>query len=376
MPADRPMGIAPRTRAEVPTPALLLDRAALDRNLSRMAAFFASGPCRLRPHFKAHKTTEIARRQLAAGGCSGVTCATVAEAERVAAVCDDVLIANEIVDAARCARVAALGLRITVTVAVDSRPGVMTLAAAARAAGRDVGVLVDLDIGQRRCGVRSGRAALDLARVVTETRGVSLRGVMGYEGHLQPVRDRSERERLTRLAMGELVGTAALLRAEGLPCEVVSAGGTGTYDISGRVEGVTEIQAGSYALMDSDYAALGAPFEQACVVLGTVVSRPAVDRCVADCGHKALSKDHGLPSVKGPAGATVTALNDEHATIALPEGVSLDVGARVELVPSHIDPTVNLHDAWFVLEGDRVVEVWPIDARGYAEQRALVRPQR
>jgi D-serine deaminase-like pyridoxal phosphate-dependent protein len=150
---------------------------------------------------------------------------------------------------------------------------------------------------------------------------------------------------------------------------VVSAGGTGTYDISGRVSGVTEIQAGSYALMDTDYRDVGVGFEQAFWVLGTVISRPAPDRCVADCGHKSLTKDHGLPAVNWIAGATVTALNDEHATIAIPPRASIAVGDLVQLVPSHTDPTINLHEVFYVIEGEQVIDVWPIE-RGYADQKA------
>lgn len=356
--------------SEVPTPALLVDVAALDRNIARMAAFFAAGPCRLRPHFKAHKTPAIARRQLAAGSCVGLTCATVSEAEVAAAVCDDLLIANEVVSADKCARVAALASRVAVTVAVDSPAGIAALATAATAARLAIGVLVDVNVGQERCGVAPGEPAVALARIVADAGGLRLRGVMGYEGHLQPLRDRAERDARARAAMWNLVATAEQIRAAGLPCDVVSSGGTGTYDISGRVAGVTEIQAGSYALMDSDYAAVGVPFEQACTVLGTVVSRPSPERCVADCGHKSMTKDHGHPSVQGIAGASVTALNDEHATIALPVSSPVRVGDRVRLIPSHIDPTVNLHDRFYAVEGERVVDVWPIAARGYSEHRS------
>lgn len=360
-----------RTVRDIQTPALLLDRAALDRNIARMASFFAQGSCRLRPHFKAHKTPEIAKRQLAAGSCTGLTCATVGEAEIAAEFCDDVLLANEVVTAAKCARVAALARRVRLTTAIDSLAGLDALGRAARDGGARIGVLVDLDVGQGRCGVEPGEAALILARQATQTDGITLRGVMGYEGHLQPVRDRRERESRTRRAMDGLVGTARQIRDAGLPCEIVSAGGTGTYDISGSVEGVTEIQAGSYALMDTDYRAVGVPFEPAFSVLGTVVSRPTRERCVADCGHKATTKDHGLPSVRGIEGATVTSLNDEHATMAIPPESPIAIGDIVELLPSHIDPTINLHDVFYVVEGDRVVDVWPIAARGYAEQRTI-----
>jgi D-serine deaminase-like pyridoxal phosphate-dependent protein len=169
--------------------------------------------------------------------------------------------------------------------------------------------------------------------------------------------------------MQGLVRTAQQLRDAGLPCEVVSAGGTGTYDISGRVDGITEIQAGSYALMDTDYSSVGVPFEPAFWVLGTVVSRAARDRCVADCGHKSMTKDHSLPGVRGIHGATVTSLNDEHATIALPADSPVQIGDRVELLPSHVDPTINLHDLFYVVDGQTVVDVWPIAARGYPEHR-------
>jgi D-serine deaminase-like pyridoxal phosphate-dependent protein len=374
----------PTTRSEIPTPALLIDVPAMQRNIARMAAFFSEGDCRLRPHFKAHKTPEIAKRQLAAGSVTGITCATVAEAEIAAEFCDDILIANEVIGPDKCARVVALvratGLhdRRRITIAIDSQEGLAQIAAAAtgdhggprrgehdREHPFDIGVLVDLNVGQNRCGVAPGRDALELAKRVVRTAGVTLRGVMGYEGHLQPIADRAERQRLARAAMDQLVGTAQMFRDSGFPCDVVSGGGTGTYDISGRVPGVTEIQAGSYVMMDTDYARLDLPFEHAFSVLGTVVSRPADGYCVADCGHKSTTKDHGLPGVKGIAGASVRALNDEHAVIDLPPGNGIRIGDRLELLPSHTDPTINLHDAFYAMEGERVIGVWPIAARGY-----------
>jgi len=243
--------------------------------------------------------------------------------------------------------------------------GVEALAAAARRTGVTLGVLVDVNVGQMRCGVLPGEPALALASRVAGTRGLELRGVMGYEGHVQPVRDRAERVSQAERAMAALVETAARMRAAGLPCDIVSAGGTGTFDISGRVAGVTEIQAGSYVLMDTDYGEVGVPFEQAFFVLGTIVSRPAADRCVADGGHKSTTKDHSLPRVHGVEGAAVSSLNDEHATIAIPPDSPIRIGDRVRLIPSHTDPTMNLHDVIYAVEGERVVDVWPIAARGY-----------
>ena len=343
----------------------------MERNIRRMADFYASGPCRLRPHFKAHKTPEIARRQLAAGSCTGLTCATVSEAEVAADLCGNILIANEPVGAGKADRIAVLARRVDVTIAVDSVEGLEEIAAAARRADARVGVLVDLNVGQNRCGVAPGQGAVRLAGLVAASNGVVFRGVMGYEGHLVGIGDRAEREARTRRAMAELVTTAQMCRDAGLRCDIVSAGGTGTYDISGRVNGITEVQAGSYVLMDSDYGRLDVPFEQAFWVLGTVISRPGATRCVADCGHKAATKDHGYPVVRGVDGAEVIALNDEHATIGVPADSTLRVGDRIYLRPSHTDPTINLHDVIYALEGDRVVDVWPIAARGYAEHRRV-----
>jgi D-serine deaminase-like pyridoxal phosphate-dependent protein len=368
---------APRTVADIATPALAVDVAAMERNIARMAAFFAGRRCQLRPHFKAHKCSEIARRQLAAGSCTGLTCATVAEAEVASAICSDILIANEVIAVDKCRRVAALAGRVNVNLAVDSVAGLDRIAAAARESGTTVGVVIDVNVGQNRCGVAPGREALDLAARVLQAAsasasggpGLRLRGLMGYEGHAVGIPDRPVREAAVRQAMDRLVTTARMFRDRGLPTDIVSAGGTGSYDISSQFDEVSEIQAGSYVLMDTDYARQGLPFETALTILGCVISRPAPDRCVADCGHKSCTKDHGHPSVMDPAGATVLALNDEHAVLSLPSGRSLEIGDRVRLVPSHIDPTINLHDVLYALDGDAVMGTWAIDARGYAEQR-------
>jgi D-threonine aldolase len=363
----------PSTLRDIPTPAIVVDVAAMERNIRRMAQFFASGSCRVRPHFKAHKTPEIARRQLAAGSCAGVTCATVSEAEIVAEFCRDLLIANEPIGPGKAGRVAALAGRVDVTVAIDSSRGLEDLDAAALKADTRIGVLVDVNVGQNRCGLAPGDT-VSLARRAAEARGLRLRGVMGYEGHLVGVASRAEREARTHQAMAGLMGAARALREAGLACDIVSAGGTGTYDITGRTDGITEVQAGSYVLMDSDYGRLDVPFEQAFWVLGTVISRPTPTRCVADCGHKATTKDHGHPLVRDVEGAEVLALNDEHATIAVPADCRLQVGDTVCLRPSHTDPTINLHDVVYAMDGERVVGVWPIAARGYPEHRHLRHP--
>lgn len=343
----------------------------MERNIRTMAAFFADSECKLRPHFKAHKTPEIARRQLAAGSCTGITCATVREAEVVAEFCDDILIANQVIGEEKAGRVAALAARgIDIKVAVDSVEGADQLSAAAAHAGAEIGVLVDLNVGMPRCGLPPGEPAVALARHVTRTRGLVLRGVMGYEGHAVGIPDRAKREAAALAAMEGLIATAQAFRADGLPCEIVSAGGTGTFDITGRIQGITEIQAGSYVLMDTAYGKLDIPFEQAFWAVGTVISRTSPGLCVTDTGLKSVTEDHGNPEVRDIDGASVLFLSDEHASITLPQDSTVHVGDRVMLVPSHIDPTMNLHDVIYALDGDSVVGTWPISARGHGAAEA------
>lgn len=358
----------PRAIADVPTPALLVDVATMERNIRRMAEFFSEGPSRLRPHFKAHKTPEIARRQLAAGSCTGITCATVAEAEVAAGFCDDILIANQVLGPGKAPRVAALANRIDIKVAVDSQATLQDIAAAANDADVTIGVLVEVAAGFR-CGVRPGEEALALARRVAETEGLTLRGVMGYEGHVVGIEDRTQREASAHQAMERVLSSVQLIRDAGLPCDIVSAGSTATFDITGRLDGITEIQAGSYVLMDTDYAKLDIPFEQAFSVLGTVLSRPNPALCIADCGHKSCTMDHGYPLVRSLKDARVIFLSDEHALITVHPASNVGPGDRIELWPSHIDPTINLHDVLYAVEGETVLDIWPVAARGYPEQR-------
>jgi D-serine deaminase-like pyridoxal phosphate-dependent protein len=359
---------------EIPTPALVVDLPAMERNIRRMADFYAGRACKLRPHFKAHKTPAIARRQLAAGSCAGLTCATVGEAELVAreGITRDILIANEVLGPGKAARVAKVAAQADIIVAVDSPATVDDLAKAARAAGVEIGVLVDVNVGMPRCGIAPGEPAVELARRADATDGVRLRGVMGSEAHVGGIEDRDEREARAAKAMERLLSTVRMVREAGLRCDIVSGGGTGTYDITGRMEGITEIQAGSYVLMDTAYAKLGLSFERAMSLHTTVLSRPRPGQCASDGGLKACATDHGNPAVKGVEGASVMYLSDEHCSIALPEDSAIAPGDLIELWPSHIDPTINLHDALFAVDGDEVVEIWPVAARGYAEQRALL----
>jgi D-threonine aldolase len=349
--------------AEIPTPALVVDAGALDRNIAVMADALPGG--RLRPHVKAHKCTGLARRQAAAGHLS-FTCATIRECEGMAAagLGDDLLLANEVLDARRVGALVAAGTRVTV--AVDSAE---TIEAAVSGGVREV--LIDVNVGLPRCGCAShdaGRLA-DLAR----RSGLQVRGVMGYEGHVVGIQDAAERQERCQAAMALL--TAAHADVGG---ELISAGGTGTYVINSWAN---EIQAGSYALMDSAYGKLGLPFEQAAFVLATVVSS-SPGWAVADAGLKAFGMDKGNPTlVGGPDstvraaaaddsgsgdgrpgdGATVMFCSDEHATFR----PARPVGERVWLEPAHIDPTMACHERLYLVSGHEVVDIWPVDLRGW-----------
>jgi D-serine deaminase-like pyridoxal phosphate-dependent protein len=206
--------VRPKNLTDLPTPALVVDVDAMERNIQTMAKFFAESDCKLRPHFKAHKTPEIAKRQLDAGSCTGLTCATVREAVIAAEFCDDLLIANQVIGADKCARVAAIAARgIDMKVAVDSPEGVRMISEAAQQAGVEVGVLVDVNVGMPRCGVQPGEPAAALARQVSDASGLTLRGAMGYEGHAVGIPDRQKREPAALNAMENLITSVEAIRS-------------------------------------------------------------------------------------------------------------------------------------------------------------------
>lgn len=345
---------------DLPTPALVIDADLLDHNLATMAA--ARPGAALRPHVKAHKCTALAAAQHAVGH-HAFTCATAREVLGMvdAGLGDDLLLANELLDRARLSALAAAQERARITIAVDSPE---TVAAAAQAGLREV--LVDVDVGLPRCGCApddAGRIA-DLARAA----GLHVRGVMGYEGHLMVLDDRAEQRRKVERAMARLYTAHALVGGD-----VISAGGTGTYDLhplavdtvgtAGTT--VTEVQAGSYALMDTYYGRHGHPFLQAVHVYGTVVSATPT-RAVADVGLKCMGMDHGNPTLEtlDGQGADVWFLSDEHVTFVPHAGVAA-VGDRVRLAPAHVDPTMAMHEVAWVVRGHDVVDRWPIDLRNW-----------
>lgn len=349
-------------RSQIRTPALLVDMDVMERNLSTMAAFFAEGPTRLRPHYKNHKCVALARRQLAAGAI-GITCATLGEAEVLASSgMQSILLANEIADPVQIERFVALARLTDIMVGVDNEAAVTALCAASVQARVPLNVVVDVDTGMGRCGIAPGQPALALAQLAVAG-GLRLRGLIGYEGHCVRLPPGPGKVEAAQAAMEKLVSSANLLRAHGLPVEIVSAGGTGTYSISGRVPGVTEIQGGSYLLMDTDYRTVCTDFGMALSVLGTVISRTGNERLIVNVGLKEISGERGLPSLKNTQGARVRKLNAEHAVVdILDPNLSLRVGDTVELWAHYSDGTVNLHRQMFGMRGESVEETFLLES--------------
>lgn len=345
------------------TPCLVVDEAAASRNIERGAAFFAGQRAALRPHFKAHKCTALMRQQIAAGSCAGVACQTSWEALVLArSGFTDILIANQVVDPAALDEVAQAAALAGLTVVVDHQAQVDMVARVADRHGVSISVLIELDVGAGRCGLPLGDPSLvPLAGQVSGHERLSFRGLQAYEGHAQHRDSREVRATLVGQAALQVRHELARLAAAGFSCPVISGGGTGTYDLAAQAGVLTEIQAGSYVLMDGRYGTLDLPFEAALYCVATVISRHR-GRAVLNVGLKELTVEYGMPVIQAP-GARVTALSDEHAQVSLTEGHdALDIGDRVLLIPAHVDPAVNLYDRLFAWTGTGFTE-WEVDGR-------------
>jgi D-serine deaminase-like pyridoxal phosphate-dependent protein len=350
-----------RHRRDVVTPALLLDLPAARRNITKMADRIKTMPAGLRPHIKVHKSPELARLQIDAGAI-GLSTATVWEAiVLVRSGLDSIFIVNTIAGREKLAVLADLARDADVMVAVDDATNAADIAAAARAAKSTVGVLIEVDTGMDRAGVDTPEQAVELARKVAALEGVRLFGLTGYEGHCSLTPERELRSTRQRAAMSMLVMAAEKLKAAGLPSPIVSAGGTATWDWTATTPGVTEIQAGSYVVMDNFHAPMAGDFEKAITVLSTVISRPP-DRVIVDAGNKSL----GAPALSTIRGHDLKGFrfDEEHGIFEADPGYPLKVGDVVELIPGYAPGTVNWYDAYHVIEGDHVVDVWPVIPRG------------
>lgn len=352
--------------ADLPTPFLLVDVAAVDRNVA--LARRLAGPIALRPHFKAHKCLPLLRRQVDAGGCSGVTCATADEALVLAeAGVADILVANEVVHEAALRELVRAAALTRVEVAADHPEQVERLDATAAAAGVRVGIVLDVDVGQRRCGMTPATDAIPaLAALVGQAPALDLRGLMGYDGHVQHD-DAHARRRSTEHTAQVLAAERERLERAGHRIAVVTGGGTGTLEHAAQAGVLTEVQAGSYVLMDAEYDPL-VGFEPAVTCVATVVSRRSPAEAVLDCGLKALSGDAGLP-VALTHGVTAVAASDEHLTVRVDAGVALEVGDPVAVLPRHLDPTMDLHDLVVARHDDGRLEAWPVAGRSSDRRR-------
>jgi D-serine deaminase-like pyridoxal phosphate-dependent protein len=326
-----------------------------------MADFFADKPAKLRPHFKNHKAPMLAWKQIRAGAI-GLTCATIREAEiLVQHGIQNILIANEITGDWKTDRYAELSRHASLLVGVDHPAQIRDLARAQRKYGVNLQVLIDVDSGLGRCGVKPGERAVELARLGKQE-GLSVRGITGYEGHLQPLPAGPERDEKVHAVCRELVQTKKMLDAAAIPADTVSTGGTGTYAVCGSYPGITEVQAGSYLLMDTQYRDRGAPFRRALTILASVISTRGANHAVIDCGLKELSAERGLSELKDLPGATLKALHAEHGLLQLDtnSGPPLEVGQKIELWVQYGDATVNLHTSLYGVRNGQTEEVFPI----------------
>ncbi len=350
-----------RDRHDVVTPALLLDLPAARRNITKMADRLKTMPGKLRPHIKVHKSPELARLQVEAGAI-GLSTATVWEAVvLVRSGLDGIFVVNTIAGREKLAALADIARDAQVMVAIDDAKNAGDIATAARAAKSQIGVLIEVDTGMDRAGVDSPEQAVELARKVAGLKGIKLLGVTGYEGHCSLTPEPELRSTRQKAAMSTLVQAATQIEAAGIPMPIVSAGGTATWDWTASTPGVTEIQAGSYAVMDNFHGAMVGDFEKAVFVLSTVISRPP-DRVIFDAGNKSL----GAPMLTTIRGHDLKGFrfDEEHGLFEARPDQPLHVGDVCELVPGYAPSTVNWYDCYHVVEDDRVVDIWPVIPRG------------
>lgn len=357
-----PIGIS---KWDLDTPALLVELDIMENNMRLMAERCKSNGLAWRPHCKGHKTPAIAHKQIQAGAL-GVTCAKISEAEIMAASgIRDILVANQVIGQQKVTRLAHLQHQAHVMVAVDDPIHISSISEAAQKAQTTVPILIEVNIGMDRCGVEPGKPALKLAQQASAAPNVKFAGIMGYEGHAMDLPD-TEKEQACREAIAHLADTRALLEREGIPVEIVSAGGTGTFAFTPKEAGITEIQAGGGIFMDTYYKndMNVKDLDQALTILTTVISHPTPQRAVADAGRKTTSNQFSMPEAKNHPGITVAGLSAEHATLQLDKpSPPIKIGNKLELISGYSDMTVFLHNRIYGTRNDTVEVVWDILGR-------------
>ena len=362
--------------ADIQTPALVLDLDALERNIKKMGDWAKAHGMRHRVHGKMHKSVDVARLQEELGGSCGVCCQKVSEAEVFArGGIKDVLVSNQVTDPRKIDRLARLpkfGARTLVC--VDDPANVADLSAGAQTHGTQIECLVEIDCGAGRCGVTTSAAVVEIARLIDAAEGLKFSGIQAYQGAMQHMDSYDDRKAKLDVAIAQVREAVDALKAEGLECDIVGGGGTGSYYFEGNSGVYNELQCGSYAFMDADYGRIldkagnridQGEWENALFLLTTVMSHAKADKAIVDAGLKAQSVDSGLPTIYGRDDVEYLKCSDEHGVVGDPDAV-LSVNDKLYLVPGHCDPTCNVHD-WYVGVRDGKVEtLWPISARGKA----------
>ena len=362
--------------ADIQTPCLVLNLDALERNVKKMGDFAKAAGMRHRSHGKMHKSVDVQKLQESLGGACGVCCQKVSEAEVFArGGIKDVLVSNQVtapnkID--RLARIPNLGARAICC--VDDIANVADLSAAAVTHGTQIECLVEIDCGAGRCGVTNTPAVVELDKAIDGAEGLKFAGLQAYQGAMQHLDSYEERQGKTQIAIDMVKDAVETLKGEGLECDIVGGGGTGSYYFESASGVFNELQCGSYAFMDADYGRIldkdgnridEGEWENALFLLTTVMSHAKADKAIVDAGLKAQSVDSGLPFIYGRTDVEYVKCSDEHGVVADPEGV-LKVNHKLKLVPGHCDPTCNVHDWYVGVRGGKVETVWPVSARGKA----------
>ena len=362
--------------SEIQTPCLVLDLDALERNIRKMGDFAKAAGMRHRVHGKMHKSVDVALLQEKLGGSCGVCCQKVSEAEVFArGGIKDVLVSNQVRDPAKIDRLARLpdhGARAICC--VDDLDNVADLSAAAVKHGNEIECLVEIDCGAGRCGVTSTEAVVEIAKAIDAAENLKFAGLQAYQGAMQHLDSYDEREAKTQIAIDMVRDAIDALKGEGLECDIVGGGGTGSYYFESASGVFNELQCGSYAFMDADYGRIldkegkridEGEWENALFILTSVMSHAKADKAIVDAGLKAQSVDSGLPTIYGREDVEYVKCSDEHGVVADPDGV-LKVNDKLKLVPGHCDPTCNVHDWYVGVRNGKVETLWPVSARGRA----------